>query len=295
MSRRKKINKFKVARVVFALLVFFMSVTGLGRFTYNAVRDRYLSSKKFYFESDLLTPNGNITPHLYKNWDGIGVFEIDINMFSKGNNLERYDGVLKYSLMIEYDDSEILCAVDPDGFKESTDGRVTDYYTNGEGYDNRKIIPASNEEKLTLYVKPNKKLTRNSDYEIKVTAYTSDPYKKSIEGTFKIVVGDVAFSVEDETDSPYVILNVRNTRSYESDVTISLDTKIVNVDMTSDAFVNKKSSTTSGNRINSFTITMPKESSRSIKFYKTNPTDPKLANSYSQWLKIFEIEREKNN
>ena len=105
----------------------------------------------------------------------------------------------------------------------------------------------------------------------------------------------MAFSVEDETDSPYVILNVRNTRSYESDVTISLDTKIVNVDMTSDAFVNKKSSTTSGNRINSFTITMPKESSRSIKFYKTNPTDPKLANSYSQWLNIFEIEREKNN
>ena len=65
MSRRKKINKLKVAIVVFALLVFFMSVTGLGRFNYNAVRDRYLSSKKFYFTSDLLAPTG--TTYEYAN------------------------------------------------------------------------------------------------------------------------------------------------------------------------------------------------------------------------------------
>ena len=297
MSRRKKINKLKVAIVVFALIVFFMSVTGLGRFVYNAARDRYLSSKKFYFTSDLLTPNGNITPHLYENWDGIGIFEIDINMFSKKNNLERYDGVLKYSVAIEYNDSEILCAIDPDGFKGSTGHSVTDYYTNGEGFDNRKLIPAGNEEKLTLYVKPapGKKLEIGDEFSIKVTAYTSDPYKKTIRGEFKIRVQDVAFSVEDEEDVPYVILNVRNTRNYESDVTINFDKDIVKVDMTSDAYVNKKSIDTDGTIVESLTITMPKESSKDIKFYKTNPTDPKLANEYAQWLEIFSIEREKND
>ena len=61
MSRRKKINKVKVAIVVFALLVFFMSVTGLGRFVYNAARDRYLSSKKFYFSSDFQKNAKHIT------------------------------------------------------------------------------------------------------------------------------------------------------------------------------------------------------------------------------------------
>ena len=297
MSRRKKINKVKVAIVIFGLIVFFVSVTGLGRFVYNSVKDRYLSSKKFYFESNLLTPNGNITPHLYENWDGLGLFEIDINMLSKNNNLEKYDGVLKYSVILEYDDTEILCSINPNDFKESTGGPVTDYYTNGTGFDKRKIIPASNEDKFTLYIKPSgaKELEINDEYTIKVKAYTSEPYKKTLEGTFKIKVNDVAFYVDDEPNSPYVILNLRNTRTYDSDITIDFKTNSVRVDMTNETFLNKKSlimSETEDDLVESFTITMPKESSRNIKFYKKDPSDPMLANNYVQWLDIFEIKRE---
>lgn len=300
MSRRKKINKLKVAIAIFALLVFFMSVTGLGRFVYNAVRDRYLSSRKFYFTSNLLTPNGNAAnPHEYANWDGIGIYEIDINMFSKNNDLEKYDGELKYSVKLDYNNTDILCSLDYSDFS-NTDGFYTESEVDGVVTDNRQTIPASNEGELTVYVKPsgNKELEIGDEYTIKVTAFTSDPYKKTIEGSFKLKITDVAFTVEDEEDISYVIMNVRNTRDYDSDITISFDPSIVRLDFNDKAYVERQSFTTDGsNNLNSITFTMPKETSKDIKFYKTDPYDKEIVtdNSYEELLEIFEIERAKNN
>lgn len=304
MSRRKKINKLKVAIVVFALLVFFMSVTGLGRFTYNAVRDRYLSSKKFYFSSDLLLPNG--ATYEYANWDGIGIYEIDINMFSKNNELEKYDDDLKYSVKLDYNNTDILCSLDYNDFSKSTG---SEYYTEeSDGTDNRQGIgkSANNESRLTIYVKPGegKTLELNNEYTIKVTAYTSEPYRKTIEGTFKIKISDTAFEVsEDQDDVPYVIMNVRNTRNYDSNVTISFDTSKVRLDMNSRAYIecnsdtdsNTKVDTDSNNIVTSITFNMPKETSENIKFYKASSTDAKLASNYEEWQNIFTVEREKNN
>lgn len=300
MSRRKKINKLKVAIAIFALLVFFMSVTGLGRFVYNAVRDRYLSSRKFYFTSNLLTPNGNAAnPHEYANWDGIGIYEIDINMFSKNNDLEKYDGELKYSVKLDYNNTDILCSLDYSDFS-NTDGFYTESEVDGVVTDNRQTIPTSNEGELTVYVKPsgNKELEIGDEYTIKVTAFTSDPYKKTIEGSFKLKITDVAFTVEDEEDVSYVIMNVRNTRDYDSDITISFDPSIVRLDFNDKAYVERQSFTTDGsNNLNSITFTMPKETSKDIKFYKTDPYDKEIVtdNSYEELLEIFEIERAKNN
>ncbi len=303
MSRRKKINKFKVAIVVFALLVFFMSVTGLGRFTYNAVRDRYLSSKKFYFSSDLLVPNG--AEYIYSNWDGIGIYEIDINMLSKNNDLERYVGDLKYSVKLDYNNTNIECSLDYNDFSLATGN---EYYTEEEYDDNRQTIDGSNNEnKLVVYVRPkeNKVLEIGQEYTIKVTAYTSEPYKKTIEGTFKINVSDVAFEIEpDQADVPYVVMNVRNTRDYDSNVTITLnDTSLLRFDMASraayealnDSDVTTKVDTDSYGIVTALTFKMPKETSEDIKFYKASPTNEKITLTYEEWQDKISIKREKIN
>lgn len=302
MSRRKKINKIKVAIVVFVLLVFFMSVTGLGRFTYNAVRDRYLSSKKFYFSSDLLVPNG--AEYEYANWDGIGIYEIDINMLSKNNDLERYLGDLKYSVKLDYNNTNIECSLKYNDFSLATGN---EYYREEEFVDNRQTIDGSNNEnKLVVYVRPKEDATLEvgQEYTIKVTAYTSEPYKKTIEGTFKIKVSDVAFEMqEDQADVPYVVMNVRNTRDYDSNVTIKLnDTDLVRLDMTSRAAYeadNDGDATTEivkeGGVVTAVTFKMPKGTSEDIKFYKTSPTNGVVASTYEEWQNIFSIEREKNN
>lgn len=297
MSRRKKVNKFKVAIVVFALLVFFMSVTGLGRFTYNAVRDRYLSSKKFYFTSDLLTPNGNRSePHVYENWDGVGIYELDINMFSKNNDLERYDGSLPYSVQLNYDSRKINCSLYYNDFSRSTG---SEYFTNEAGVaDRRQNIPVNNEGKLTVYVKLDEDYYDDAavgeEFDLKVTAYTSEPYKKTIEGSFKIIMADQAFyMVEDKEGVPYVTMNVRNTKSYESNVTISFNPGVLRLDMNSNVYLNKVSNTTSGNAVNSVTFTMPQESSENIRFYKASDTNGIVASSYEEWQNIFTVERVK--
>lgn len=304
MSRRKKINKLKVAIVVFALLVFFMSVTGLGRFTYNAVRDRYLSSKKFYFTSDLLATTG--TTYEYANWDGIGIYEIKIKMFSKNNDLETYDEDLKYSVKLDYNNSKIECSLNYNDFSRATG---SEYYTlEADGTDNRRTIGEStHEDELVIYVKAKDDavLEIGDVYTISARAYTSDPYKKDIEGTFKINVSDVAFEMSaDQDDVPYVVMNVRNTRDYDSNVTINLkDTDLVRLDMASraayeaqnDSDESTKVNTDSNGVVTSITFNMPKETSEDIKFYKVSPTNEQIASTYEEWQNIFSIEREKNN
>ena len=306
MSRRKKVNKFKVAIVVFALLVFFMSVTGLGRFTYNAVRDRYLSSKKFYFTSDLLTPNGNASePHVYENWDGIGIYELDINMFSKNNDLERYEGDLDYSVKLDYNKNKILCSLYYNDFSRSTGN---EYYTNEAGdVDRRQKIPVNNEGKLKIYIKLNEDYDEElgEEFDLKVTAYTSEPYKKTIEGTFKLIMSDLAFYMQDDQDGvPHVLMNIRNNKDYDSYVTIKIkQLGDVKFDLNSNVYLNAITDTgtgsdktgivKSGNYVKELTFLMPKESSENIRFYKTDSDNEIVATDYNQWMDVFSIEREK--
>lgn len=298
MSRRKKINKFKVAIAIFALIVFFLSVTGLGKFVYNAARDRYLSSKKFYFESDLLSTSEITTT--FQNWDGLGIYEVDVNMYSMKNNLERYDGELNYSVTLTYNSSYILCALEPDEFVNHTGGSVTDSYI---GETDLKI-PVSNEGKFTIYVKAKEGVTLetliddpNTDgYNINITAYTSEPYTKTLKGKVNLKITDIDYDAEDQVDVPYVILSVKNKRSHNADVTVKLSdtggTSQLRFDMTDNAYIKSIETDPTSGIIKSVTFEMEKESSKNIKFYKVAADDAKVASNQTQLLELFEVKRE---
>lgn len=290
MSKRK-INKFKVIIVMFALVIFFMTVTGLGRFVYNTARDRYLSSKKFYFTSNLLNPNGN--KYAYENWDGEGVYEIDIELFSQQNDLEQYDDDLEYTFVINYNDTDILCSLnDPTGFKESTGGQVMDVYEN-------QVIPVNtHNDRAKIYIKAapdengeDKKLDLGKNHEISVTAYTTEPYRKSLSATFGFVINEVSYNLEDNEGRSYVILNVRNVSNTASDITINFDSEIVRLDINDMVYLENtdKVVVDSEQVISSITFEMPKETSRDIKFYKTSDDNP-LISSYGI-SNVFEVKK----
>ena len=78
----------------------------------------------------------------YENWDGEGVYVIDIDLFSQNNDLEQFDEDLPYTLVINYDDSEILCTPFQNQYKPSTNGQVMDIYSyTDETFGNDFIIP----------------------------------------------------------------------------------------------------------------------------------------------------------
>lgn len=300
--KERKINKFKVGILIFIFLIFILTVSGFGRFVYNGIRDKYLTSKKFYFTSNLLEMNG--TTHNYDNWDGIGIYDFDVELYSKINDLQKLEEDLEYTLMVNFPDT-VNCAINDTDFPQPTIVKVdgvnkkvvtkpisknSTIYAKVDGEDNNRDI-------AKIYVKAldDETIFNTGDtIKIEVTAYTTKPYRKNITANFFIKINS-SFSVDDAAGRKYAILNVRNTSSIPQDMTIKL--KYPNktlFDMNDDAYVYKKSynyindtilgntssssssstsTTTRYGNLNEVTFEIPAESSRLIKIYKSDYDD----------------------
>lgn len=292
MSKKRKINKFKIAILVVILIIFFMTISGYGRFVYNNITDRYFASKKFYFTSNLLTPNCN--KYNFDNWDGDGIYQIDIEICSQNNDLEKYDEDLEYKLLIDYDDSDIVCSLDYNEFKESTGGYILDVY------ENLKIPVETNSNKFEIYVKPTidpetgetKKLKLGESYDIKVTAYTTEPYKKTISAILTLKINEVSYNIKDGVNWPFVILTVRNSYDLVTDLRIEFDENVVRLDMNDSVYLENtdRVEVDENGVVTAITFEMQKETSRKIKFYKTSDDNPMIINDYDL-SKIFKIKK----
>ena len=289
MSKKRKLNKFKISILLVVLIMFFMTISGYGRFVYNNITDRYLASKKFYFTSNLLTPNCD--KYGYENWDGDGVYEIVVEMCSQNNDMERYSEDLEYTVLIDYDDTDIICSLDPNNFKESTGGYTLDVY------EDLKIPVETHSDKLSIYVKAaidpetgeTKKLKLGESHDIKVTAYTTEPYKKTISAIFTFKIHEVSFNVTDGINWNYVILNVRNTSNVKTDLRIDFDKDMVRLDINDSVYVENTDRVEVDGKgiVESVTFEMNKETSRNIKFYKTSDDNPMITDY--DLSKIFKI------
>lgn len=297
--KERKINKLKVGILVFIFLIFLLTVTGFTRFVYNGIRDKYLTSKKFYFTSNLLEMNG--ARHNYDNWDGIGIYDFELELYSKINDLQKLEEDLEYTIMVNFPD-EVNCAINETDFQQPTIVKDAD----GE---ERKVVtkPISknstifakidgeynNRDTAKIYVKAIDDATifeNGKTIDIEVTAYTTEPYRKSITATFRIKIS-TSYKVQDAVGQKYAILTVRNTSTIPQDMTIKISNpnKFL-FDMNDDAYVYKKgynylndtilgnstsssSSTTRYGNLSEVTFEIPAESSKMIKIYKTNYND----------------------
>ena len=149
-----------------------LTVSVLGRYVYFHAKDRYLTSRKFYFSSDVLK---TVAPtYRYTNWTGTDTYKIEIELYSFENELRKYDEDLEYTIKCtSFDSSKLNCTID------SLSGPV----------EKTGIIYASNnKETVTIYVTPKVALYQDQIFTVKIEASTDSPYSKTLSATYELEI-----------------------------------------------------------------------------------------------------------
>ena len=284
-KRKSKISKKRI--IILAVVLFVLTITlSYGRYIYNGLRNYYLSTKSFYFNSDKMSDNGSY--YQLDNWSGVEPVTITFNMDSKKNNLVASPDNITYD--IDYECSTNVTCVAP---KESG-----------------LIMNGTHTDSFTITMTPNTTLYEGDYIELEVSASATDPYTKTISGRFKINVGEIGLSYEiiDEAGRAYLDFDITNTLDYykvltafgthsvndridiseylslspenkrkcaSAVITLSFSPNVLRLDMTNEAFLQAISTSTSVmsdgyDYINSVTFGVEALSSTSVRFYKLN-------------------------
>lgn len=271
-SKHGKRIEIRLVTLIFIVILLMISSTipTFARYIYNDLRDLYLTSKEFYFTSNLLTTNKS--GYSYTNWGGADVYEIDCKLYSYANEL----------LKVDYDmDYEITCTV-PEKYRNKIRCGIKTT-TEPEGYNgsvtyNGIIYCSTNVENVKIYVIPLTSVSQGDSVEVEISARTTSPYQKTISATIelKVQAEGKSFTIEDEANQGYAILNLTNAIEAEANVILEFDPAILRIDMNdeliSSATINKTETIGSGKFVKKITITMAKESAKKIKFYKVDKT-----------------------
>ena len=283
MKRLFKKNR-NIIFIVTACCLFVLTVT-YGRYIYNGIRNYYLSTKSFYFNSDKLSENGAF--YQLDNWSGVDPVEIKFNMDSKKNNSLASTLNIEYSITIE-------CSTN-----------VTCTSTKNSGL----LMNSVNTDNFTVTMTPNVTLNNNDQIWLRVKTKATTPYQKELTGYFVINVGEIGLSYEivDSAHSPYLDFNITNTLDYykvyeafdghpvnqkleiseylaltsnkekcaASRIRLTFDPTVFRLDMTNEAYGRMVRSTTSTLSdgyayLNSITFNMDALASASVRFFKLN-------------------------
>lgn len=255
-------TKFKTSILIIGIILLILTVSVLGRYVYFHAKDRYLTSKSFYFSSDVLK---TVAPtYRYTNWTGTDTYEIEIELYSFENELRKYDEDLEYTIKcVSFDSSKLNCTID------SLSGPV----------EKTGIIYASNnKETVTIYVTPKVALYQDQIFTVKIEASTDSPYSKTLSATYELEIKSlgVGYEVKDEASRSYLSLELKNTLDEDVDTTIEFNPSVVRLDMNDEAYIQNKGIETTkisgSDYVKKVTFSIKAESSKNIKFYKVNPS-----------------------
>lgn len=281
-----KKNKKKIIIILFAisLTLLLIGVT-YGRYIYNSINERYLLTKKFYFNSDKLDINHPI--YQIDNWSAASQYVIEIDLNSYLNNYEVAPYDIEYTLLATCS-TNILCNL-------SQESGI--------------IRAANNHDKIYAYINPNGTLNDGDSAFIEVKATATSPYKKEISARFILNVGKIGLThtIDDSVNSPYLNFNITNTIDYylveeafleyqvgnrididtylllsdenkdkctSSLITLTFDPSVVVLDMTSPAYLKRVSETYTTingySYVNGISFKIDAIDSEVVKFYKTD-------------------------
>ena len=280
---KKKILKKRNLFILTILALISLVGVSYGRFIYNGIRNYYLSTKNFYFNSDKLSEN--LKRYQIDNWSGVESVPIDIYMNSRKNNKVSANENIDYT--IEYScSSNVVCSIDK---TEST------------------IYASTNLDSFTIIMTPIVEMKDGDSIWLEVKASAFEPYEKTLSGRFVINVGTIGISYEitDSVGSPYMDFNITNTTNYyhvvepfdgydvnktfdiptylsltpdkqakcaSAIITLTFDPRVLRLDMTNEAYLQAISTTQTSvdgfNYINSLTFKVDAISSARVRFYK---------------------------
>lgn len=257
---KRKINKVKVGIVIAIVVILLMEITGFSRYIYNSAKDKYLTSKAFYFTSNLLEESNLNKSYQYINWGGTDTYVLDLELNSFKNELLRMTDDLEYELACSTTSSKVTCGID------SETGDTTDTRTIYQSNDNIDSV------KIYIVPKTGVTITQGETIPIKIVAKTTNPYAKELSATFnfEIKAAGSSYTIEDEAYQNYLTLNLKNTLITESEITLNLDTTKLRLDTNDEVYLKGTVILDGSNYINEIVFTMPPESSKNIKFYKVD-------------------------
>ena len=283
-----KKTKKRIIIISITLFLLFFTAT-YGRYIYYGIRNYYLSTKNFYFNSDKLSEDDAY--YQLDNWSGVEPVTITFNMDSKKNNIVSSPDNISY-------DIEFEC---------STNVTCTATKTSGL------IMSNVNTDSFSITMTPNVTLYDGDSIWLEVTASATNPYTKTLTGTFTINVGEIGLSYEivDSVGSPYLDFNITNTLDYykvfeafgthnagdrieiseylsltpanrakcaAARITLEFDPTVLRLDMTNEAYLKAVDTDTitlldGYDYINSVTFGTDALSSASVRFYKLNTSN----------------------
>ena len=288
MKKKIKINKkivfLGIALFLCLMMVIFNPVT-IARYVYNAVRNYYLETQDFYFNSDKMSLNNSL--YQIDNWDGVEDFSVTFNMNSIKNNLVVSKSDISYNL----------------SYTCSSNVSCTSSKNNGV------IDSLSNRDYFIINIHPIVSLQEGDSVWLNVSSTSVSPYVQTISGRIQLNVGipGLTYEIMDEVDRPYLNFSLTNTfdfykviRAYGNHavgeeisssayrnlpssekenyasalITLSFDPHVVLLDLTSEFYqdaVSHSEVTIDGYQyVNSITFKVDPISSEMIRFYKKN-------------------------
>lgn len=282
---RKKQKKQILERIIVS--VFFLSIiiftTSLARYVFKEVKDIFLMSKNFYFNSDKLSASG--MNFQIDNWNGVDSYPITYNMNSFKNNKVKAETDITYEITYTCS-SNIICRMEEE---------------------DHIIYSSTNVDSFDIDVAPAVAMNDGDSATITVEASATSPYTKTIKGTITLKVGKVGldYAIEDETGRPYLDVKITNAIDYytvtsafdsygvgdkltidqylelsdankskckSATITLSWNPNTIILDQTSPAYLKKISTTTdvvdSLNYIDSISFNIEAVTSETVRFYK---------------------------
>lgn len=280
-------SRYKWFIVLLMILPLFLIGTTAGRYLYVNVRDFYLASKNFYFNSDKL--NNPIARYQIDNWSAVDDYTIIFNMNSYANNNKYAKSDITYTIQYRCS-SNLNC--------QSSKNSGT-------------ISSTTHTDSFTVILTPIGNFQDGDEAWLEVTASSTAPYEKTISGRFVLKVGKMGiyYEIVDKVNQPYFDLNITNTLDYyvvktafdsysvgdkidistylSLDVTdkakcastvidLSFNPNVVLLDITNENYLKNIGTTTtvidSYNYINSLTFKVDALSSTVVRFYKKDTT-----------------------
>ena len=208
---------------IFIRVVVPASVT-FSRYVYKAARNYYFNSKEFYFNSNRLSEDTAIFEA--ENWSGADSYPIKVVMDSRKNIEEICKVNVQYNIKYTCD------VYKANGEKYTTDkvnfviDGISEANYNPDTGISKTIFTAADPAntganntsgfEFSVSVLEDEKLENDDYIFITIIAEATEPYKKTLKGTFKISIGTpgMSYQIEDSPYSPYCNVIITNTLDY---------------------------------------------------------------------------------
>lgn len=304
-------NKLKYQRkqlfILLVLLVFIISfVVVLARYVTSNISDFFLRSQEFYFYSDKLEKNTAV--YQIDNWSGVDDYPIIINMNSRLNNLKATTYDIPYNITYDCKTNNAICQLSKQSGVIYSDNCTdnTDFFTltitPNTQLDTGDRVTVEIEVSSTGAYKKTLKgrftlVVGKEDITYEITDSVNNPYMElRITNTLsyytvkeQFVIDETTYNVNKKIDiDTYLTLSDENKQKCRSSlVTIQFDPNVVILDMTDETYQQATNiqTTTINNKtyISGLTISVDAISSKSLRFYKVDPshnyTYPNSSNS----------------